>query len=63
MLSFRREELAGRPWLIGLALEQNLTTVFKDEGKGKLAIEEAYPGEAPVVGVGVRITRIGPDRK
>ena len=58
-----REKLADRSWLIGLALGQNLTTVFKGEGKGKLTLGEAYPGEAAVVEVGVTITRAGSGRK
>jgi len=55
--AFRRLELADRTWLLGQFLGQRLSSTFKPNEKGALPLEEAYPGEPPVVEISIGIRK------
>jgi hypothetical protein len=44
-------------WLFGRVLDQGLAAVFKDGSKGKLSLEEAYPGEEPIFEFAIDVKR------
>ncbi|MFA0750433.1 MAG: hypothetical protein SLRJCFUN_000836 [Candidatus Fervidibacter sp.] len=47
--AFRKVQLQGRWWLMGICLTQQLRAVFKGGEEGALTFDEAYPGEEAVV--------------
>jgi len=47
--AFRRVQLQGRWWLMGVCLTQQLRAIFKGGEQGTLTFDDAYPGEGAVV--------------
>ena len=47
--AFRRVQLQGRWWLMGVCLTQQLCAIFKSGEQDTLTFDEAYPGEEAIV--------------
>jgi len=56
--TFRRVNLAGNSYLLGLCLQHGLTGTFKGGQRAVMRFEEAYPGEDPLVEVTVAVSEI-----
>ncbi len=55
MTTFRRVNLAGSTYLLGLCVQHGLTGTFQGGQRTAMRFEEAYPGEDPLVEVNVSI--------
>jgi hypothetical protein len=60
--AFRKEEIGGKAWLIGLCLTSGLVHAeFKGGEKGILDFDKAWPWEDPVVEIGIEVKRTNPE--
>ena len=55
--SFRRINLAGSTYLLGLCMQHGLTGTFQSGQRSAMRFEEAYPGEEPRVEVSVAVSQ------